>query len=251
MMVNKRPVTIYLMPWGRVGSNLVNSIMEQGQNVTVYNEPLTPIDMKCRRQNLSEDETWVQQEIWLKTKILTDKGTHPIFLNLAAVHIKDPKAFTALMAQCDPVYLVHDRHDVVATVVSAMRTQAWVQEGVEKGEKRGWSLPKGGEVKFRPRIEITDFLKMTNVVENGRKIIAQITQGQHATTYYYEDILFDMEGVIVDIFAKARIPYHPYEVKSGKFGSEALADMVENASELSAAIIAQAIPTQLILEDGL
>ena len=238
------------MPWGRVGSNLVNSIMARGRNVRVYNEPLTRLDTGGRKQNLTAAQVWATQEDWLRAHIIDTDHVGPIFLNLAAVHIKNPTAFKALMAPLDPVYVVHDRHDVVATVISAMRTKAWVQEGAAIGEKRVWAISKGASVEFKPVIDPAEFLTMTGVVTKGRQIIAALTADQNATTYYYEDLMRDMDGVITDIFAKARIPFTSYEVKSGKFGSDALENMVANAPALSHSIIQHNIQTSLQLSKG-
>lgn len=249
-MLQPNPITIYLMPWGRVGSNLVNSIMAKGRNVRVYNEPLTRLDTGGRKQNLTAAEVWATQEAWLRTHIIETDHAGPIFLNLAAVHIKDPAAFKTLMEPLSPVYLIHDRHDVVATVISAMRTKAWVQEGAAIGEKRAWAIPKGASVDFKPAIDPEEFLTMTDVVTKGRQIITTLTADKNATTYYYEDLMRDMDGVITDIFAKARIPFTFYEVKSGKFGSDALENMVANASALSHSIRQYNIPTRLQLSKG-
>lgn len=242
-----KQITIYLMPWGRVGSNLVNSIMAQNRSVKVYNEPLTRIDMEGRKRNLPEAEIWDEQAAWLEENILTQAAPGPIFLNLAAVHIKNPRAFAQLFSEVEPVYIVHDRKDIVATVISAMRTQAWTQEAAEKGEKRSWAIPKGESVDFRPIIPVPDFLEMVGVVELGREIIETVTAGRNATKYFYEDLLFDMDGVITDVFSKACIPFHSYEVRSAKFGSEALENMVGNAGDLSDAIIENRLFTKLEL----
>lgn len=243
------PLTIYLMPWGRVGSNLVNQIMEQGAGVKVYNEPLTEIDYFSQKENLSREEIWLRQAEWLEKHIINTTRKGPVFLNLAAVHILDPLAFKTLMAPCDPIYIVQDRRDVAATVISAMRTSAWVEEGVKKGEKRNWAIPRGESVNFRPHLPGADFLRMVGLVNSGRRLIASVTAGYNATTYFYEDLFEDMDGVITDIFAKARIPYYRYEVKSAKFGSACLADMVSNPEELSEIITEENIPTELILAD--
>ena len=247
-MTARHPVTVYLMPWGRVGSNLVNSIMGQHAATKVWNEPLTRLDSVGRSKDQSDDEIWQTQADWLKTYILDAAGTGPIFLNLAAVHIKKPIEFVKLLAPTNPVYMVHDRRDVVATVISAMRTNAWVQEGVKIGEKRSWAIPKGASVNFRPYLAPADFKKMVGVVDNGRAIIKTVTEGQNATTYYYEDLMDDMDGVITDVFAKARIPFQNYEVRSAKFGSQYLEDMVANPAELAKVIVASAVPTALILD---
>lgn len=242
-----RLVTILLMPWGRVGSNLVNGIMALGHDVTVHNEPLTRIDTRGRAGGRTHQQIWDDQQMWLDENIINATSTGPVFLNLAAVHINDPAAFATLMAPCDPTYIVLDRRDVAATVISALRTKAWVDEGAKIGKKRSWAIPKDACVDFRPTIAPKAFLAACQTVENGRKIIANLTEVSGATTYYYEDLMFDMVGVVADIFAKSRITPYRYHVTSGKFGSDTLNDMVANGAQIAQAIIRHAIATRLIL----
>lgn len=246
-MPREFPVTIYLMPWGRVGSNLVNSIVAQNRKVRVYNEPLTGIETSGRKLGLTNLEIWENQLLWLEANILNNSAKKPVFLNLAAVHILNPTIFAKLLSEINPVYLIQDREDLAATVLSAMRMQAWVQQGIEKGEKRSWAIPKGTAVQFTPMINAEDFLNMVSLIKKGRDIIKQITGDQNATTYFYEDLLMDMDGVINDIIAKAGLQYSPYEVKSSKFGSLAIVDLVKNALEVSQIIVEKKIATKLVL----
>lgn len=246
-MTSHASVTILLMPWGRVGSNLVNSIVAQVPGVVVHNEPLTGIDTKGRQKGASEKETAKWQRVWLQENVVEAKDDQPTFVNLSAVHILDPKSFANVMAPARPVYLILDRLDVAATVVSAMRTNAWVSEGAEKGEKRSWTIPKDSSVDFRPSLEPRAFEQMVELVGKGRTIIDEITQGHDVTRYFYEDLLNDMDGVMTDIFAKARLPYTRYEIRSAKFGSKALSDMIANADEISAVIHQKEVMTELLL----
>lgn len=246
-MSNHAPVTVLLMPWGRVGSNLVNSIIKQAPNVVVHNEPLTGIDTRGRREGLSRENIAQLQDEWLEEHIVAADHGRPIFLNLAAVHILDPNAFRKRLAPVEPTYVILDRVDVVATVISAMRTSAWVREGQEIGEERSWSIPKGASVDFRPAMDSGEFTNMVDLIDLGRSIIDQVTEGRNATRYLYEDIVNDMDGVMTDIFAKARIPYIRYEIRSAKFGSKALGDMIANPEDITKVIRAKKIATDLLL----
>lgn len=246
-MTSRPPVTFLLMPWGRVGSNLVNSIVQQAPGVVVHNEPLTGIDMKGRKAKAAKKTVVGWQNDWLKENVVDIVDGGPIFVNLAAVHILDPGSFARAVAPVSPAFVILDRLDVVATVVSAMRTEEWVREGAEKGEARAWAIPKGESVDFRPSIDPKAFERMVALIDKGRAIIDEVTQGYEATRYLYEDILVDMDGVMTDIFAKARIPYTPYEVRSAKFGSQSLANMIANPEEIAAIVRSKAIGTELIL----
>ena len=57
-----------------------------------------------------------------------------------------------------------------------------------------------------------------------------------------------MDGVLTDIFTKARIPFQNYEIRSAKFGSKCLVNMVTNPAELTQVIVNNTIPATLILD---
>ncbi len=244
-------LTVCLMPWGRVGSNLLNSIIARGRNVVVYNEPLTRIDSRGRKSGESRKQIWTAQRDWLAENIVQPDTDSTVFLNLSAVHVLRAAAFAKLIAPRKPTYIVLDRRDDLATAVSALRTRAWVDEGAAIGEKRTWAIPKDARVDFRPNIDPKALVDAVQIIQNGRDTITQITTAAKATptVYYYEDLVFDMTGVVADVFAKSRIPFYGFDVKSGKFGSARLADMVANPDALAKTVADHAIATQLELPE--
>ena len=246
--LEKGITTLNLMPWGRVGSNLVNSILEKSSlNLTIFNEPLTGIDTRGKNANQNNETRWNAQVDWLEQNMINRDLTRGLYINLSAIHIIKSAEFRKLMRPHIDNYIVQDRRDVVATVLSAMRTQAWVDEGAKLGEKRNWAIPSNQSISFRPRLSISQFKKFVTIVAKGRQVISTILQDQTSTTYYYEELVSDMDGVILDILHKSGAENFNYSIKSGKFGSDHLSDMILNHEVFSNYIIENKIPTILEL----
>lgn len=238
-------IVILLMPWGRVGSNLVNGVVLRAKSLRVFNEPLTGIQTRTLSEGGRLEDVWANQEGWIEDNMLA--RPQDMFLNLAANSIMNPARFRDLVAPLCPRYLILDRQDDAAVAVSALRTEEWVAEGAANGEKRTWSIPRGLAVQFRPYISPARLLAARNIIRRGRDNIGIICSSGLATRYYYEDIILDMRGVISDILVKSGIPAYDFQVVTEKFGSPRLEDMVANAAELGEVIRSERISTSLVL----
>lgn len=223
-------IAVLLMPWGRVGSNLVNSVVQKSKSRRVWNEPLTGVQTRVIGGGGTLADVWPAQLDWLREHI--GGSDERIFLNVAANSVGDAAGFRDYMAQFSPHYLVLDRRDDLATAISALRTEAWVREGAEKGEARSWAIPSGLAVSFRPFIEPKRLEAAYSIIRQGRENIREITAGLGVRHFDYEDLVADMGTVIRNILAEAGIPDYDFKVTSGKFGSTELSGMIENADEI-------------------
>ena len=232
------------MPWGRVGSNLVNSIVQKSRACRVWNESLTAVRTRVIGGGGTQPDVWPAQLEWMREHI-GESEEERIFLNVNANALGDAAAFREYLAGFSPNYLILDRKDDLATAVSALRTRAWVNEAAEKGEARSWAIPRGLEVQFRPFINPLKLKAALANIERGRQNIAEITRDAGARRFYYEQMVEDMRGVVTQILAEAGIPAYDFKVTSGKFGSTKLSDMVENAEELMRIAAEQGTATEL------
>ena len=237
-------ITVLLMPWGRVGSNLVNSIVQKSRACRVWNESLTAVRTRVIGGGGTQPDVWPAQLEWMREHI-GESEEERIFLNVNANALGDAAAFREYLGGFSPNYLILDRKDDLATAVSALRTRAWVNEAAEKGEARSWAIPRGLEVQFRPFINPLNLKAAFANIERGRQNIAEITRDAGARRFFYEQMVEDMRGVVIEILAEAGIPAYDFKVTSGKFGSTKLSDMVENAEELMRIAAEQGTATEL------
>lgn len=236
-------IAVLLMPWGRVGSNLINSIVQKSRSRRVWNEPLTGVQTRVIGAGGTLADVWPAQLDWLREHI--GGSDERIFLNVAANSLGDAAAFHDYMADFAPAYMVLDRRDDLATAISALRTEAWVREGVEKGEARSWAIPSGLAVSFRPFIDPKRLKAAYAIIRQGRENIREITRDFDPPWFYYEQLVTDMPSMIEAILAAADIPYYDFKVTSGKFGSTELSGMIENADEIMKVAQENCIRTEL------
>lgn len=223
-------IAVLLMPWGRVGSNLINSIVQKSRSRRVWNEPLTGVQTRVIGAGGTLADVWPAQLDWLREHI--GGSNERVFLNVAANSLGDAAAFRDYMAEFSPAYMILDRRDDLATAISALRTEAWVREGFEKGETRSWAIPSGLAVSFRPVIDPKRLTAAYAIIGKGRANIQEIIGDLDAPRFHYEDLVVDMPSMVGAILAAADIPPYDFKVLSGKFGSDRLSDMVDNAEEV-------------------
>lgn len=232
------------MPWGRVGSNLVNGIVAGTRRLRVWNEPLTGLRTRCLAAGGSAQEVWDLQAAWVAEHLLAGDGDR--FVNLAADSVERPEALRDLLAPLRPVFLVLDRRDDLATAVSALRMEAWVREGLRAGEARGWALPRGQRLEFRPHIPPDRLSGALATIARGRAALELILGEGARTRYFYEDLLADLPGVAADVLARCGLPAYDFEVRSARFGADRLAEMVANPGEIAAFARARGVATRLL-----
>ena len=238
------PLVVLLMPWGRVGSNLVNNVVTQSKMLRVWNEPLTGVQTRVISRGGNLDDVGKEQCAWLEEHVVP--ATEGIFLNIAANSLRSPDDVRDTIAPRAPSYIVLDRHDDLATAISALRTAAWVREGIEKGETRSWAIPSGESVNFRPRIAPEQLESAFRIISSGRQNIDCLATPA-TPRFFYEDLVADMDGTMKRLLRAAEIPPFPFKVNSGKFGSDDLRDMVDNADELAAVAKQHGAVTNLII----
>ena len=235
---------VMLMPWGRVGSNLVNDIVRQTGR-SVFNEPLTGVESRGRRAGLGAEGIAAAQADWLRENLKA--GAAPWFLNLSALSVGEPEATAAYLDQFDPIWIILDRQDIPATVLSSLRIEAWVAEGRRIGEHRGWAIPKGRNSAFRPYVAPADLRRVMRYVDIGRSVMERMVSGRKARRYWYEDILLDLQGTVTDILHQVGLGTTLPQPRTGRFGTDHLSSMVANPVELAEVIRDEGALTRLIL----
>lgn len=236
------PLTLLLMPWGRVGSNMINAAMT-GLHVRVFNETLTGIESRHAGQPRSVIAD--AQITWLNEKLAPQALDGPTFLNHAAISTMDTGRIREWIRHRSPQLVTLDRADDAAVALSSARAEAWIAKGRALGDKRNWSISSRAE--FRPRIDPEILHRNLGIVREGRQIMAGLVTGHPVLRLYYEDLVADMAGAMAAILRHAGIGWGPFSIRTSRFGSDHLAQMVANPEELAVIIREDGAPTRLIL----
>ena len=237
------PLTLILMPWGRVGSNMVLSAISQLCDVAVHNERLTGIE--TRMQGAPQSEIAAYQADWLSQNATRATLTCPTVVNHAALSTADPQGFADWMDREAPQIITLDRHDDLSVALSAARGAQWVAEGAEAGEKRNWAIEK--DVDFRPRIDPEELEQTLRLVAQARDIMQYLVGDRDHLALYYEDLVHDLSGCMSDILRRVGVPRQPFQVSTRKFGSHDLNRMVSNPQDLAPLVAAHAGRTAIHL----
>ena len=97
------PLVVLLMPWGRVGSNLVNNVVTQSKMLRVWNEPLTGVQTRVISRGGTLEDVGEEQRAWLEEHVVP--ATEGIFLNIAANSLRSPDDVRDTIAPRAPSYI--------------------------------------------------------------------------------------------------------------------------------------------------
>lgn len=224
------------MPWGRVGSNLINTTFAGIEGVQVHNEPLTGIETKTRLSSGVDAKKLIanEQMQWLNRNLNSENMTVPTIVNHSAISTADPASLKSWIIKNRPNIICLDRNDDAEVALSIARAEAWILDGHEKGEARNWSISKN--VLFRPNIPADTLISKLTIIKSGRKIMDSLVADLDYLSLYYEDILSDLDGVMVAIFKESGVNWREYQIRTARFGGGQLADLVSNPEEVAATI---------------
>lgn len=222
------PLTLLLMPWGRVGSNMVNAALT-GLGARVHNEPLTGIASHHKAEGQAAIAS--AQMAWLAETLAPVCIDRPTVLNHAALSTADPAAMRDWIGARGARLVTLDRGDDAAVALSSLRVEAWIAEGEARGEKRNWSISRG--VTFTPHLPPHRLARNLALVREGRRIMAELVGTRPALRLFYEDLTADMDGAMAALLRHAGIPWRPFRIQTSRFGSDDLARMVANPEELA------------------
>lgn len=212
-----------VMPWGRVGSNLILDILAQSPEVRagrikVSGEPLTRIRTKARNNM----HTFARQLVWLLR--------HDAIISVSAHSLVSPNVLATVM-RGPAVYL--DRRDIVRTAVSVIRARAYAKAHAELHGSETWAVRPGRMIQVLPRVEAGTLLRYIEVIEAARRKMDILRKRLPGPTIWYEDILADLDGVLSTVWSTFGLAPHGYAMPSIKATPEDLRAAVSNPDELA------------------
>jgi LPS sulfotransferase NodH len=214
-----------LMPWGRVGSNLIFAILRQSAKMKLANESLNSI-------RTAED-----QAAWFDAFYEAGSASpSQIFIgskqNMLA--IRDDAALVARLRAAKVRVVRLRRADLVRAAVSQIRAEQYAEKtGTETGE-RLWAIRKGMTPLGATAIEPELLLKRIAIMEAADARLMQAFDPAEVLDIEYEDVNISLDGVVRRVRDYLDVPQGPYNVPFVKATPDRLEDAIANYDEVLA-----------------
>jgi hypothetical protein len=232
-----------LMPWGRVGSNLVVSVLNPTAGVKVMNEPTTGIRSRGEAAGLTAQEIDIQQRQHLDDLVANATGKETaIGLKLSYKSLIDQNAYIEKLHQYGFRMVLMVRRNFLKCAVSQQR--ALVRAAQKKNTDVAWNSP--WEVRQNePKPEATE-LDIARTIKSARLFEAlhwdmlkdvQEKFGDNYTLVEYETLLGAPEETIRSVFHNLELK-QPKDVgiRSRKATSDFLQDDILNFEDFTIAV---------------
>ena len=224
---------LFMMPWGRVGSNLINSILAQHikrYNGKIYNEPTTGIKSKYLPKGL--DKVSEEQKKWWQEFVVETTKNPYIGANISISSLVDNNWFFDEIAGKDTSIIYLDRVNVVKTAISKIRAEKYAKFTTEKYGKPMWGMREGMKALGATTIDADKLLSTIKMIETNRVLKNQLLSTAPGLEITYEDINFDLHAVVCEIVNYLNIPLIQYDITFKKATSDKLKREILNYSEL-------------------
>jgi hypothetical protein len=212
-----------LMPWGRVGSNLLFAILRQSA------------PMKLMNENLNRLRTTDEQSAWFEDFYELDSQSP------SSGYIGSKQAFRAIrdvnvmrrMIEENSVHIVRLRRDNhVKAAVSQIRAEIYAEQTKAETGVGMWAVKKGAKPLGSTEIDPDVLLKRIGImVENQEALMAAFSQ-QDVLDIEYEEIQSSLDNVVTRLRVSLGLPSMPYRVPFEKATPNKLSDAIANFSEV-------------------
>lgn len=216
-----------LMPWGRVGSNLLMSILRQSENIKLASEYLN------RLRTPDEQIAWLKDFYEFSA---ADPSKPHIGSKQNRRAIVDLEGVKHIMAQ-HSVRIVRLRRDnVVKSAISQMRGVAYSERAKQNGGEARWYM-KGAEEPLGPiRVDPDLLLKRIGFMDTAQRDLMAAFPPDAVLDIEYEEINANLANVIERLRGYLDLPQTPYQVDHTKLTPDDLSAAVSNPDEVRSAL---------------
>lgn len=215
---------LLLMPWGRVGSNLLFSILKQS------------LPMKTDNERFNQLRTAAEQDAWCRNFYEIDRGTvlHThIGSKQNVLAVKDLPALRRLLS-ANRVRIVRLRRDnIVKSAVSQMRAEQFADGTREKCGVARWAVRHGEEKLGTTRLDLDMLLRRIELIESLQQRLMSGFESATVADVEYEELNTALPQTVRRIRKFLELPDKPLRVPFVKATPDALEEAVENFSEMS------------------
>ncbi|MBV8976517.1 MAG: hypothetical protein JO261_10330 [Alphaproteobacteria bacterium] len=212
---------LLLMPWGRVGSNLVFDILRQSARMKLANESLNAL------------KTWPEQQAWFAqfyetARPATEHGFIGSKQNMLAV--RDDRTFASLCREAGVRIVRLRRASILKAAVSQMRAE---QHARTTGS---WAVKRGGAVPGPSAIEPELLLKRLKMMEDCDRRLTALFAAEETLDIAYEELNAALDTAIARVRAYLGVPQTPYKVPFDKATPDRLEEAIVNLDAVRAAL---------------
>lgn len=218
-----------LMPWGRVGSNLIFDILLQQKCFKVGgNEPFSAFGSEL---NSSAD----LQMSWLST-FLSDnqKG----LVKSSVQSILNHSGFIKKINEFDSKVVFVNRKNIIKTTISIIKARRYSEWHSTNFGTPSWATKTGRSLDEKLLVNVNNFIETLMIVQRAVDTFKEYTTNLSGLTVWYEDLQADIDSQLSRIFEFIEIEKGPYKVNHLKAVPDDISLAVANVQELKDAVAA-------------
>jgi len=175
-----------LMPWGRVGSNMLLNIIKKNVDVRVFNEPTTAISSKFKAYG--KEKISSEQEKWFDEKIFCVDNDSAVLVNIALSSLVSLRPLRCALNLENVYGFTLIRRNPVAVALSVLKAEAYAEAAQDKFGKPSWAVKQGMEIETCPIIDKKKFLHFVDAENCHRKTALHISEEYALRVIWYHDL---------------------------------------------------------------
>src|SRR5207249_2254561 len=168
-----------LMPWGRVGSNLIFDILTQSGPIKLDNENLILI------RNAAEQVAWLSNFYEVGS---TNPSRPYIGSKQNLFSIRDWESFSLLLVEYEIRIVRFRRENIVKTAVSQIRAEQYAERTLAQSGVARWGVLRGHKPLEPVAIDPEMLLSRVQLAESQQRRLMESFQGQDVLDIEYEEI---------------------------------------------------------------
>jgi hypothetical protein len=212
-----------LMPWGRVGSNLLFAILRQSAS------------MKLANENLIQLSTAEQQTAWFKDFYEVSCSISSQSYIGSKQNLRSVRDFAALQRMIGEyavrvIRLRRDNH--VKSAISQIRAEMYAEQTRRDTGTAMWAVKKGSNPLGPSVVDSDLLLKRIQIMAEWHSKLVSTFAGHEVLDIEYEEINGSLEETVRRLQSFLDLPHGPFRVTFDKATPDNLAETVLNFGEI-------------------
>jgi Stf0 sulphotransferase len=208
-----------LMPWGRVGSNLLFAILRQSAPMKLANESLNSL------------RTADAQAVWFREFYESDAvapGHAFIGSKQNMLAVRDDAAMTGLIRDAGLRVVRLRRANLVKAAVSQIRAEQYAERTAAETGERLWAVKKGKAPLGRAAVDPELLVKRIAIMEDCDRRLMRAFDAADVLDIDYEDVNTALDATVARVRDHLGVPQAPYKVPFDKATPDRLDEAIEN-----------------------